>query len=69
MTIDQQRSSDLGEILESSIHAAQTRGRFVAAWDLPDAESLTATHAQLARGLRCQRVLRAYVVLPMPETA
>ncbi|HTJ17771.1 MAG TPA: hypothetical protein VL494_13420 [Steroidobacteraceae bacterium] len=59
-------ATDLTEALESSVQAAQTGGRFVAAWDLPTEEALTAAQAQLARGVRTQRRLRAQEVLPMP---
>jgi len=62
-----QRASDMTEILESSVHAVQSGGRFVPSWELPDDAALTAVHAELARLCRSSRRLRVWAVLPMPE--
>jgi hypothetical protein len=67
MNIHDQRLSDLAEGLETSISAVQGGGRFVASWQLPAESELVTVHAQLARGVRSQRRLRAVAVLPMPE--
>ncbi len=58
--------SNLEQSLESSIEAAQTRGHFVVAWELPSEGELAYVHAQLARVCRESRVWRAVQVLPMP---
>ncbi len=59
--------ADLTEQLESSVQAASTGGRFVAAWDLPSDSVLAAMHAQLQRGVWRQRLLRTHEVLPLPN--
>lgn len=60
---------DLADGLETSIAAVAGGGRFVAAWQLPQESDLNATHAQLARGIRCQRRLAVFQVLEMPEVS
>lgn len=66
MTHQEQRLADLAEQLESSVLAASTGGRFVAAWDLPSERDLNALHAELQRGVCQQRLLRTFEVLPFP---
>lgn len=59
--------SELTNRLAASVEALEAGGRFVWANALPSESELNAVHAELARVIRSNRVLRVEVVLPMPE--
>jgi hypothetical protein len=67
MTFADQSRNDLTELLESSVAAVQTGGRFVSRLELPSESQLVATQAELARVCRAGRSGRFFEVLPFPE--